>query len=254
MNGPANIVPLRFRSASRTHSGLVRGFNEDRVLDRPDRQLWAIADGMGGHGGGDVAAALVVDALASVAPMASGYARLAELTRQINRVNAELFKKGSGPHASCSGATLVALLAQDGHYACVWAGDSRAYLYQRGGLVRITRDHSIIQDLVDHGLLDDSARYAHPRANIVTRAVGASEELDIERRFAPIGPNDAFLLCSDGLTTCLDDDHICRILSAPAIDHAADDLLAAALSRGAPDNVSFIIVRCEQGGGPEISS
>ncbi len=235
---------LAFQSVSRSHPGARRTLNEDRVLDRAGLGLWAVADGMGGHRAGDAAAAKLVEALDQVEHAASGYAWLAEVTRRVDTVNAELFGDGEAA-GSPSGATLVALLVHEGHYACLWAGDSRAYRLRDGVLTALTRDHSVVQQLVDEGALPASERNRHPRAHVITRAVGAGARLDLDKTFAQIAEGDVFLLCSDGLTGCVDDEEISQALRDAALPDAADHLLATALARHAPDNVSLILVRAE---------
>lgn len=231
---------LAYRSCARSDVGKRRAENQDRVLDRPEARLWAVADGMGGHAEGGRAAALVVGALAGVDHGASGYACLAEIERRVAAVNDRLFAEGR--EGGRSGSTLVALLAHEGHVACLWAGDSRAYLLRDRALSRLTRDHSVVQELIDGGAIPEAARRDHPHANIVTRAIGGSAALALERRFLPVGPGDRLLLCSDGLTLCLGDAELAAALSAGALADAADALLAQALARGAPDNVSLVAV------------
>ena len=242
MSGQATaLAPARLlASVSRSHPGLRRNVNEDRVLDRADLGVWAVADGMGGHRHGDLAAARLIDALDALGSAPSGYARLTELARRVEGVNAELFDRrgAEGP----SGSTLVALLVHEGHYACVWAGDSRAYLWRDGVLAPISRDHSRVQDLVDAGALSEGERGGHPQAHVITRAVGAHATLQLEPRFAAIRPGDVFLLCSDGLPTCVPDVAIATHLAADDLPGSADRLLATALDAGAPDNVSLLLV------------
>jgi len=246
MSPARDLGRLRFRSAARTHAGLRRVLNEDRLLDHPGDGLWAVADGMGGHRSGDVAAARVVEALGALDASESGFGRLNDLVRAVSEVNAELFAQSAdGPGASPSGATVVALLAHERHFACVWAGDSRAYLLRDGAVAPITRDHSLVQSLIDDGRISAAERRRHPEAHIITRAVGAAAEIDLERRFAPIRPGDVFLLCSDGLTACVEDEELAGFMGRADLDAAAETLLAAALERGAPDNVSFVLVTAE---------
>jgi len=244
MNGSAEAAqpnPHCFQSAARSHPG-GRTVNEDRLLNRPEAGLWAVADGMGGHQAGDVAAASVIDALWAIPPSGSGYFRLVDILLEVERVNATLVG-GRGGGGTCSGSTLVALLAHEGHYACVWAGDSRAYLFRDGVLSAITRDHSIVQELIDSGDIAESERRRHPSAHVITRAIGAAPRIELDRRYAPIAAGDVFLLCSDGLTACLDDDDIAAALRSGDIAQFADGLLGLALARGAPDNVSLVVVR-----------
>lgn len=235
--------PQRFSSVARSHLGRRRSINEDRVLAEPDTGLWAIADGMGGLHAGDLAASRVIEALAEDQRGASGYARLTSLLRRLEALNSLIFTESSDGLAS--GSTVVALLVHEGHYACLWAGDSRAYRLRRDVLTPISRDHSVVQGLVDAGELTEAERRDHPAAHIITRAVGAGAVLEIEQRFAPIDAQDVFLLCSDGLTSCVDDEELKGILSQNDLVTAADELLALALARDAPDNVSLILIRAE---------
>ena len=228
-------APLR--SASRTHTGRVRRVNEDRLLDRPQSGFWAIGDGMGGHARGDVAAARLVEALGEVEHGHSGYARVADVAAAIERVNAELFSEAAG----AMGTTVVALLLHEGHCACLWAGDSRAYRFRDGVLQPLTRDHSHVQELVDAGVLSEHARRGHPQGHLVTRAVGAEAAIQLERRFDETRVDDVFLLCSDGLNACLDLAETAALIDPQDLDGSAEALVAAALDRGSPDNVSVIL-------------
>jgi protein phosphatase/serine/threonine-protein phosphatase Stp1 len=239
MLGKTLAASVHLASVSRSHVGHVRRINEDRLLDRPDLGLWAVADGMGGHSNGDVAAQTVIDALKEVPPGISGYALLVDATRALADANAKICQQNR-----MSGSTIVVLLAREGHYACLWAGDSRAYMLRDGELLRLTHDHSLVQELADNGLLTEEERRHHPQANIVTRAIGHIPEVEIDRRFGSIFPQDIFLLCSDGLTTCVSDSELLEIIGREGC-HAANTLLELALARGAPDNVSFVLVRSE---------
>ena len=236
---------FRFRTAAVSDVGKVRTLNEDSVLARPEIGLWAVADGMGGHGGGDVASRSVVRALASLAPQPSGAALLGEFEARIVGVNAELRALARSRGASVVGTTLVAVLVHGVHFACVWCGDSRVYLLRGGALQQITRDHSEVQDLVDRGVLDRDEARTWPRRNVVTRALGAADQAELEIVDGPAFAGDRFLLCSDGLTAHVEDAEIAAALAADDPQQACDDLLALTLRRGASDNVSLIVVVCD---------
>lgn len=236
---------FRLRSAARSHPGKRRSLNEDRILERAEDGLWVVADGMGGHRDGDVAAARLVEAIASVEHGASGYGYLTDIVAAVESVNGALFRGADAREASPSGSTLVALLIHDRHYACLWAGDSRAYLLREERLSPITHDHSLVQELVDSGELAESDRRRHPGAHVITRAVGAGPHVTLDRRFGSLADRDIFLLCSDGLTECLDDQEIERRLNAGDLTCSADLLIDAALERHAPDNISFIIISAD---------
>jgi protein phosphatase len=234
-----------FRTASVSHVGKVRKLNEDSALARPEIGLWAIADGMGGHGGGDVASRAVVAALARLAPQLSAAALLSEFEACIVAVNAELRALAHSRGGSVVGSTLVAMLVHGGHFACVWCGDSRLYLLRGGALAQISRDHSEVQDLVDRGVLDGDEAKVWPRRNVVTRALGVAEQAELEIVDGPVLAGDKFLLCSDGLTAHVEDDEIAASLAAEDPQTTCDELLALTLQRGASDNVSLVAVACD---------
>lgn len=227
---------------SRTHVGLRRKVNEDSILVRADRGLCAVADGMGGHDAGDVASRMVTEGLQRL-PIVYGLDQLVEqATEALTNVNRQLIALAASDNGDRTiGTTVVGLALADGQFRCFWAGDSRAYRLRGGQIVQLSRDHSLVQKLIDAGMLDPSGAEDHPNANIVTRAVGAAERLEIDTVGGDALPGDRFLLASDGLTRLVKDAEILGELSAPNADQAADRLIDMVLSRGAPDNVSLII-------------
>ena len=236
---------LMFESAARTHVGKVRKLNEDNFCDRLDVGLWCVADGMGGHQAGEVESGLIVEALGEVDDFSSGYAFLDDVRDSIQRVNRTLIARAAvmAP-GSVIGSTVVVLLAFEGHYACLWAGDSRIYLHRAGRLEQITRDHSRLQELIDSGSLSRAEAKSYARSNIITRAVGVTDRLALDMQQGPLEPGDVFLLCSDGLTGALDDREIAEVLADPSLDAAADALIARTLDQGARDNVTVVLARC----------
>src|SRR5579872_3445588 len=236
---------LVFETASASHVGLVRTVNEDSLLARPDIGLWAVADGMGGHGGGDVASKAVIDALDTIKRADSAAELLAQFERRIIRVNAELRAFARSRQFGAIGATLAAILVRPPHYACLWCGDSRVYLWRGGAMNRISHDHSEVQDLIDRGLLDPAEAKTWPRRNVVTRAVGVAVEAEIELGEGQVAAGDRFLLCSDGLTNHVADAEIATALGGEAPKQACAGLLELTLQRGASDNVSLIVVACD---------
>lgn len=236
----AGAVP-EFRSAARTHVGKVRSLNEDRFVEMADAGFWAIADGMGGHRAGDVAAQMIADALVQAA---DGEVTPARVAAAVEGVNAELLHaRELRGNREVSGSTLVALILDDGRYQCLWAGDSRAYLLRDGRCSRISHDHSVVQELVDSGMIVAADAAAHPQAHVITRAVGVSATLSLDSNGGAVAAGDTFLLCSDGLSDALAPAILESCLGAGSIDEMADALLAAALEAGAPDNVTFILIQ-----------
>lgn len=235
---------MAFEGVARTDVGCRRKLNEDAVLCRSDLGLWAVADGMGGHRRGEVASALIVTLLERLPAGDDLDARTADVRRTLIQANAQLMDMAAeAPGGGAIGATAVVLAIEGRRFACLWAGDSRAYQLRPSGLARLTRDHSLVQLLVDAGELDPAEADSHPNAHVVTRAVGADPALALDMVEGDIADGDAFLLASDGLTRLVTDEEISRGLRRADINSAADDLLGLALARGAPDNVSLVIVR-----------
>ncbi|HEY2009025.1 MAG TPA: protein phosphatase 2C domain-containing protein [Rhizomicrobium sp.] len=234
---------MRFEQAARSHVGCRRKNNEDALICRPEIGLWAVADGMGGHAAGDVASALVVESLGDVAARA-GIAALQKAAEEaLGRANHEIYRL-SVEKGRTMGSTVVTLLVEADGFACLWAGDSRAYLLRERVLRALTRDHSLVQQLVNSGDLTPEAALNHPNSNIITRAVGNLPALEIEHGAAePIQAGDIFLLASDGLTRLLSEAEMAEADTAPDLDRLADRWVDMALERGAPDNLSFILLR-----------
>lgn len=232
------------KSWARTDTGTVRKHNEDNLLDRPDLGLWAVADGAGGHDCGEVASSLIVSTLQQFSGAISAPALLAQLRGRMADVHLQLrcMAAARGPDALIA-STFVGLIALDGHFACLWAGDSRAYLLRHGTLAQLTRDHSLVQELVDAGHLARADAEHHPHANVITRAVGAdADTLELDKVIGQIEPGDRFLLCSDGLTKTLSDAEITAVLTGNGAASPADRLIAAALAQEADDNVTAVVV------------
>jgi serine/threonine protein phosphatase Stp1 len=228
-------------SEAATHPGAVRKRNEDSLVHRPDLGLWAVADGAGGHGAGDVASQAVAAALEAIPPGLSAAEILAQARLRLAGVHAELQAQAAAlGEARVIATTVVLLLARHGHFACLWAGDSRAYLLRDGLLQRVTRDHSLVQEMVDQGTLSEAEAEGHPQANVILRAVGASGELVLDKVSGPIAPGDILLLCSDGLFKALPEDDLAALLGQ---GNTAAAIIETAVARGARDNVSLVLLR-----------
>jgi serine/threonine-protein phosphatase Stp1 len=235
---------MRIECASRTHVGLKRKINEDSIFVASERGLWAVADGMGGHEAGEVASAMVVDALAGLAAaddLDDLTGRVQDALAEANRRLVEMARASASKQSI--GTTVVGLAIADGAFRCFWMGDSRAYRLRAGEIARVSRDHSLVQRLVDAGMLKPEDAETHEHANVVTRAVGVSEEVDVEVVSGDVEAGDQFLLASDGLTRVVRDEEIAAELQHALPEEAADNLLRLVLERGAPDNVSIIIIR-----------
>ena len=235
---------MRFECASRTNVGLKRKINEDSLFVDSERGLWAVADGMGGHDSGEVASATVVEALRNL-PRVENLDELASAAKDaLAGANRQLIDlaRSSGSQQSI-GTTVVGIAIADGDFRCFWKGDSRAYRFRDGYLSRVSRDHSLVQKLIDAGMLSPEDAEHHENANVVTRAVGVSEQVEVDVVSGDAVPGDQFLLASDGLTRVVEDDEIAAELQSSPPDQAADKLIELVLSRGAPDNVTIVIVK-----------
>ena len=239
---------MQFECASRTHVGLKRKINEDSLLAETARGLWVVADGMGGHDAGEVASNMVIDALRCLPPAADVDALAASAVETLRQVNRDLIELArGGERRQTIGTTVVGLAIADGVFRCFWLGDSRAYRLRakESGLAieRLSRDHSVVQELVDAGMLRADEADTHENANLITRAVGVAETADVDVSGGDVRPGDLYLLASDGLTRVVRDDELAAELARGTPDDAAERLIDLVLARGAPDNVTLIIVR-----------
>ncbi len=235
---------LRFESVAATHAGAVRRLNEDAFLDNPDVGLWAVADGVGGHARGDYASQTLVAALSRIGRQESAIDLLAAVRHQVAMVNANLRAFAENEGVDLTATTVAALLCFGRHYAVVWAGDSRVYLLRDAQLRQLTRDHTMVQELVEVGAITPEEALRHPHRNVVTRAVGAAGELELEMVQDRLQPGDVFLLCSDGLGKVIGDDEIAAALQQVTSAAVPDRLIGTALERGGPDNVTIVLVEC----------
>ena len=235
---------MGFECISRTHVGLKRKINEDSVFVDSGRGLWAVADGMGGHEAGEVASGMVTDALAALPDCDDLDGLVAGAVAALQSVNGRLIELARSIESDRTiGTTVVALAIAGGSYRCFWAGDSRAYCIRDGKIARLSRDHSLVQDLVDAGMIKPEEAERHENANVITRAVGVRESVEVDCVCGEARPGDLFLLASDGLTRLVDDQEIAAGLARGSLDEAVDRLIEIVLERGAPDNVSLIVVR-----------
>ncbi|WP_165611315.1 PP2C family protein-serine/threonine phosphatase [Sphingomonas jatrophae] len=237
--GRAAMQHVAINSGARTHPGRVRRLNEDAIVARDDLALWAVADGMGGETGGRWASATAVEALVRAAEDAADAGR--RLDAGLEAGHAEI--AAAAATLSVTMGSTVAALSFDGMSVTGrWVGDSRIYRWRDGRLHQISRDHSVVQDLVDRGAVaaDDADR--HPMAHLLSRAVGMGMGAAPGRFAEAACPGDRFLLCSDGLSRVLPAALIEARLGTLAPEPAADALLEDALAMGAPDNVSVVVV------------
>jgi serine/threonine protein phosphatase PrpC len=203
--------------------------------------LFAVADGMGGHQGGEVASKLALELLRRAA---DGGSDLAEVVREANRA---VFSKASeDPGLTGMGTTLTAVVLQGDRLRLAHVGDSRMYRVRDGSMERITRDHTVVENLVEKGQLTPREAHIHPQRSILTRALGVEEDVQVDEAEVDIKPGDRLLLCSDGLTGMVGEEDILRILTGNDDPQAASDALVdAANEAGGQDNITAVVLDVE---------
>ena len=236
---------LRWTSAARTDTGLVRSNNEDMVLNRPERRMWAVADGMGGHAYGEVASRMTVEALDALPAGETLQQAAAQARVCLLGVNNTLVAEAITRNVPVIGTTLVLLLASGRSAACIWAGDSRIYLCRGGSLHQLTRDHNQFEELQIRNHLSREEAAAYPGANMITRALGAAMALELDEVQVQVSDGDMFLLCSDGLSNAVGADAMFGALQGGNCAQAADALIRLALAAGGRDNISVVVVRAD---------
>lgn len=231
-----------YRYAVQTHVGLQRKVNEDAVLALPDHDIWLVADGMGGHDAGDYASRLIADSAAMIPggldPAAKMHALRDALQGAHRAIQAEATARGGGT----IGATVAALIMAQGHFAGIWAGDSRIYRLHAGQIDMLTADHSVVAEYVHSGKMSWDEADQHPQSNAITRAVGVGEDLELDKVRGTAESGDRFLICSDGLTKYATFSMLEDILSSTPLETVAERLVQVALTGGGADNISVIVV------------
>lgn len=230
----------RVACAGVTDTGPVRKMNQDRLLDRADAGVWAVADGMGGHSRGEYASQLAVDVLGSQEPVATVSATLQAARVGLSRANDDLIRSAlSVENLGRSGSTVVVLCIRQQEWGVLWAGDSRAYLLRDGALKGLTRDHSVgVEGQDDFDELNPA-----PSGGELTRALGGHETLLLDHRTGQLHPGDRFLLCSDGLHGPVSHQQLREILaSTPDPHEAVTQLFNAAVVAGSRDNITAVVV------------
>ncbi|NEX62781.1 PP2C family protein-serine/threonine phosphatase [Noviherbaspirillum galbum] len=243
-----NTTQAGWTCSAKSHVGMVRQINEDSCLSLPAHGLWAVADGMGGHTLGDFASKTVIDALSALvddspAAFDSLETLVAAVRDALQAANRRLRAEAAERHAHIIGSTAVVLLIRGERCACVWAGDSRLYVLRNGELAQVTRDHSQVEELRMAGSLSDEEALLHPARNLITRAVGAADLLELDELSMPVVEGDAFLLCSDGLSNEVSPQQMTAALAADDCARATDTLIELALRNGGRDNVTVVVVR-----------
>jgi len=234
-------------AAARSDKGKVREHNEDAWFADVDRGIFIVADGLGGCAGGEVASRIAVERLPSLLDTEQSLHfqdASDSVEKAINKLNG-IVREAGREHLELSGmgSTLVLAMIRDKRMLIAHVGDSRVYLLRDGQLTRLTRDHSVIQDMLDDGLITPEEAAVHPSRAIVTQCIGTPGVVNPGIRYLYFQSGDRLLLCSDGLSNMLSDQDIAAILSQQtSLDTISRDLVHAANDTGGEDNVTVVIV------------
>ena len=233
--------------------GMVRTTNQDayHIGKIGDDIAWAVVcDGMGGASGGNVASLVAVGAISdnvnknyNVTMRENSLKNM--LVSAITNANVLVNQKShQNPELSGMGTTVVLSFIKDGVAHIAHAGDSRAYLISNSRISQITRDHTMVQYLIETGEITLEEAKNHPKKHLITRALGVAEEIDVDYNFVSLEKGDKILMCTDGLTNLLESDEICEVINENTIEKATDILVDTANERGGMDNITVVIMEC----------
>ncbi len=248
---------MRFRACGLSDVGRSRNHNEDHFEIVGDGRLCVVADGMGGHGHGDLASRIAVEAILEHVGNACGLTdaadpavRLGMLEAAINNAHRKLLERVAADEELLGmGTTAVVILAEEGSAVVAHVGDSRAYRLRQGVLEQLTEDHSWVNEQVLAGFLSAEQARAHPLKNVVTRALGGESGIQVDVEAIEVQPEDLYLLCSDGLTTMLRDEQISehlRLVGERSVEEVCSRLVGDANELGGLDNITVVLLAVEE--------
>lgn len=251
---------MKILSAGKTDKGKTRKNNEDAFVVDDALGLYAAADGIGGHVGGEVASRLAVDTLSAIVrDHADGKAStppyglspdtepaVSALKYAFTLANVKMLQSADrDPALAGMGTTMTALLFRGRKGFVAHVGDSRAYLLRAGALSQVTEDHSVVAEQMRAGLITPAQARTSAHRHVITRALGIDPEIIVDHHTLEIRQNDTFLLCTDGLTEMVEDREIARLLADTSPQAAAENLVISANDRGGVDNITVVVVRVE---------
>ncbi len=235
-----------YESYERTHQGNVRTHNEDSVLSKPDAGLWIIADGMGGHEAGEVASQMIIHDLEALPHRAYVSDFVDDIEDALLLVNQKLRHYSAEKFNGLTvGSTVVSLIIRGAMGVVLWVGDSRLYRLRGRTLEQLTKDHSEVQVQIDKGIITEDQAETSSIKNMLSRAVGAFDELEVDLNAFTINDGDLFLLCSDGLYNELSANELRNILKQGNTSKVPDLMMKECLGKAAKDNVSFIVLKAK---------
>jgi serine/threonine protein phosphatase PrpC len=240
-------------SFAASDKGLVRNENEDSyIICVPDNEeilqrkgiLAVVADGVGGGPAGKRASSMAVELVRDSYYRDSGKDNLSALRESLQIANIEIYKAAQrDPVLQGMGTTCTAFVIGDGKGYLSHAGDSRAYLLRNGELLQLSEDHTLVNELINEGIISREEGRKHPHRNIIMKALGTTGTIEPDTKSVELGKEDTLFLCSDGLYGCASDDEISSVLSGQTVEEAGRRLIELALTRGGSDNITVVILR-----------
>lgn len=231
-----------FHHCAKTDVGLVRKVNEDSMISVPELGMFLVADGMGGHSGGDFASQCIVSRIGQIDQNLPSSEVMKAMRSAILEAHYEILAEAERRGGGTIGSTAVGLILSEPHFACLWVGDSRLYHMRNGKMTQLSKDHSLVNDLLDSGQITPEEAVDHPHGNVITRAVGVGDTVEIDKLRGTYEPGDRFLLCSDGLSGFVTDEVIAQFMSTAPITSLCNELIELAKEGGGRDNITAIVI------------
>lgn len=232
---------------AKTHCGKVRPINEDRYLvPEEGDSIVLVADGMGGHKAGEVASETAAQTIrASAVKMHGREISIKTALKWVRQANQIIYRMANEkPECMGMGTTMTFLYFMDKHALLAHVGDSRCYRIRDGRIMQLTKDHSLVAELVRIGEITPEQARNHPYRNIITRALGTDDYVAVDAQDIPVEENDVYLLCSDGLSNYLEEDELLHAVQNQPSDSLCDHLVQIALDRGGRDNITVVAAYC----------
>ncbi len=231
-----------FYHCAQTDVGLVRKINEDSMVSVPELGAYLVADGMGGHSGGDYASQTLVAKVDQIDRNLPSGEVMKAMRTAILEAHYAILEEADRRGGGTIGTTAVGLILSEPHFVCLWVGDSRLYHCRNGKMVQVSRDHSLVNDLLESGQITAEQAENHPHGNVITRAVGVGETLEIDKLRGTYEAGDRFLLCSDGLSGFVSDEIISQYMMTAPMEALCSELIDLAKKGGGRDNITAIVI------------
>ena len=231
-----------FHHCAKTDVGLVRKVNEDSMISVPELGLFLVADGMGGHAGGDFASQCIVARIGQIDHRLPSGEVMKAMRGALLEAHYEILAESERRGGGTIGSTAIGLILSEPHFACLWVGDSRLYHMRNGKMTQLSRDHSLVNDLLESGQITAEEAINHPHGNVITRAVGVGDTVEIDKLRGTYEPGDRYLLCSDGLSGFVTDEVISQYMSTAPITSLCHELIELAKEGGGRDNITAIVI------------